>query len=182
MKLFAKIYGEVVYIMTLAILLFSALFMVPRLFGITPYIVQSGSMEPLIQTGAVAFIDERNTSNVSVGDIVTFEIGNEDTTVLVTHRVVKRNSDGTLTTTGDANDAIDIISITPNQIVGKYVMSIPKVGYLLSGMNRPKLFVIAGFIVLLNISSRIMDIIVEDEEEEVHRKRRKKKRQIPAEV
>ena len=179
MKTFAKIYGEVVYLMTLAIIVIGAVFAVPRLFGIAPYIVQSGSMEPLIGTGSVAFINHKDT-DVAVGDIVTYEIGNGETDILVTHRVVKKNSDGTYTMKGDANDSIDIVTISPEQVVGTYVTSIPKIGYVVAGLNRPKLYVIAGFVVLLNVSSRIIDALMEDEdedeEEEKPKPRKKKKR------
>ena len=37
-------------------LLILALFFVPMMFGIMPYIVMSGSMEPEIKTGSVAYI------------------------------------------------------------------------------------------------------------------------------
>jgi signal peptidase len=164
MKLFSKIYGESVYILTVAVLLSAMIFTVPRFFRITPYIVLSGSMEPLIQTGSVAFIDHNRVSP-AVGDIITYDIG-DSSPVLVTHRVVKKNTDGSLIMKGDANEAPDISAVTHDQIIGTYVASIPKAGYLLSKVSRIEIYILIGLIILLNISSRLLDVIMEENEED----------------
>ena len=165
MKLFSKIYSESICILTAAVMLSAMIFTVPRFFGITPYIVLSGSMEPLIQTGSVAFIDH-NRVLPAVGDIITYETGDLSSPVLVTHRVVKKNSDGSLIMKGDANEAPDISAVTHDQIIGTYVASIPKAGYLLSKMNRAEIYILVGLIILLNVSSGFLDIIAEENEED----------------
>ena len=59
--------------------------LIPGLFGIRPYVVYSGSMEPEIPTGAVVFTKEGEFSPKK-GDIITFHNGD----TVVTHRVVKK--------------------------------------------------------------------------------------------
>ena len=41
------------------IIVFGILFVVLFLFGIQPYVVESGSMEPTIHTGSLCFIDKK---------------------------------------------------------------------------------------------------------------------------
>ena len=71
--------------------------LIPGFFGIRPYVVYSGSMEPEISTGAVVFTKEGEFSPKK-GDIITFHNGD----TVVTHRVVKKEKD-IFITKGDAN-------------------------------------------------------------------------------
>lgn len=84
----------------------------PGLFGIRPYVVYSGSMEPEIQTGAVVFTKVEKLSPEK-GDIITFR--NRDT--VITHRVVKKQN-GTWITKGDANKTADPVPVEESQIIG----------------------------------------------------------------
>lgn len=67
------IFSTIVTALTVLVILAASVFYIPRLARIQPYIVLSGSMEPAIPIGAVAFIDTKDTS-VSVGDIVTYRL------------------------------------------------------------------------------------------------------------
>ena len=73
MKSFSKAFGRIVLILTVVIALVASVFVVPKLFGINPYVVLSGSMEPQIHTGAIAFVNTKDTA-VKVGDVVTYPI------------------------------------------------------------------------------------------------------------
>ena len=99
--------------------------LLPGLFGIRPYVVYSGSMEPKIPTGAVVFTKE-GAYSPETGDIITFH--NEDT--VVTHRVVKKE-EGTFITKGDANKTADPVSVKESQIIGRVVFSLPYLGYVI---------------------------------------------------
>lgn len=82
MKIFFRCIGNTV----LGLMLVTALvLLIPGLFGIRPYVVYSGSMEPEIPTGAVVFTKEGEFSPKK-GDIITFHNGD----TVVTHRVVKK--------------------------------------------------------------------------------------------
>lgn len=97
---------------------------VPRLANIKPYVVLSGSMEPDIMTGSIAYVDE-NAKNPKVGDVITFTYEDKSTT---THRVYARKGDS-ITTKGDANETIDS-PIDIKQLVGTVRFSIPYFGYI----------------------------------------------------
>lgn len=100
------------------------LLFVPRLFAVTPYIVMSGSMEPTIHTGGIAYTDTGNTKLKS-GDIITFRVSDK----LVTHRIVR--IDGSyIYTQGDANGRTDPMPVKKDQVIGKVCMSLPYLGYL----------------------------------------------------
>lgn len=48
---------------------------VPKVFGISPLIVMSGSMEPAIYPGDVVIIWEQAAEKYKIGDIVTYLVG-----------------------------------------------------------------------------------------------------------
>ena len=62
-----------------------------------PYVVLSGSMEPVIPVGSVVIIDQSKTA-VSARDIAAFSRNGQT----VTHRIIKETEDGFITK-GDAN-------------------------------------------------------------------------------
>jgi signal peptidase len=87
-------------------------------------LVQSGSMEPSIMTGDVIII--RQDKWYQKGDVVTFNAGNKGR---VTHRIVGADRDN-FQTKGDANRTGDNDSVNLSQIMGKVVLVLPKLGYL----------------------------------------------------
>lgn len=94
-------------------------------------IVQSGSMEPELPVGSVVFIVPQ--LQYAVGDIITF---GDDTTkrIPTTHRVVERTSEAGYTrylTKGDANEEADNGITTYPEIIGKVVLDVPRLGYVL---------------------------------------------------
>ena len=152
MKSFSKAFGRIVLILTVVIALVASVFVVPKLFGINPYVVLSGSMEPQIHTGAIAFVNTKDTA-VKVGDVVTYRLANDE---LVTHRIIKKDQ-SEYTFQGDANDNPDAHTVTQDQIVGKYLFSIPKVGFLISALGKKGMPVIIAWIIILNIMSLILE-------------------------
>ncbi|MDR1851143.1 MAG: signal peptidase I [Propionibacteriaceae bacterium] len=98
-------------------------------FGIRPIMVASGSMEPAIPTGALAFDRAVPANQVAVGDIVTVKRTGGD---YVTHRVVAvaEGPEGLtqLTLKGDANGQNDPTPYLVSE-VGKHLGSIPWLGY-----------------------------------------------------
>jgi len=89
------------------------------------FIVQSGSMEPAIMTGDIVIIQKQDKYYVS--DVVTF-YNNEHR--IVTHRIVEINEK--FSTKGDANRSFDQDTISDNQIIGKVILIVPRLGYLMS--------------------------------------------------
>lgn len=146
LKIVSKIFGFIATLATILVVLVAGAFWVPRFFHINTYIVLSGSMEPMIHTGSVAYIDENDT-DVTVGDVITFKLENGE---YVTHRIVEETEDGQYVTKGDANDVVDLNTVSKEQVVGTYMTSIPKVGFVLS--KKDKLLPLAiVWIVVLNL-------------------------------
>lgn len=101
-----------------------------RLFGLQTYVVLSGSMEPTFKTGSVVYVKHADASEIESGDIITFSI---DGDMVATHRVVEVVREGSTTsfrTKGDANNMVDGRLVTEDRLVGKALVSIPGLGYL----------------------------------------------------
>ena len=99
-----KISGGILILIFGGILVLTGL---PRAFGVEPMIVKSGSMEPVISTGSLTYINRRfPVEQIQIGDIIAYQAGNG---VEILHRVVaidRQNS--SIRTKGDANDSEDL--------------------------------------------------------------------------
>jgi signal peptidase len=93
---------------------------VPDFMGYKPFIVLSGSMEPVILAGDMVLTREVGPEDIRVGDIISFSA--EDR-IVVTHRVVDidRSEGLTFITKGDANVGTDAVGVKPEQIEGRYI-------------------------------------------------------------
>ena len=111
------------------LLLHSLAFAIPRLWGVETYAVTSGSMEPTISKGSIVFVDT-NDRIPEAGKVITFHVSEDPGSMVVTHRVYKVDENGDCTTKGDANDAVDLNTIAPSQIIGTDVWTIRLLGYI----------------------------------------------------
>ena len=122
------------------------LFAILLLAGIRPYVVLSGSMEPVIRTGSLCFVYRRaDYEDICTGDIIAFHVQGGN---LVTHRVIAVTEEG-LETKGDANELSDGITTTERNFEGKTLFCIPGLGYFSrfyrTGRGRAvMLFLLAG--------------------------------------
>lgn len=110
--------------------------LLPRIFGVEPLIVKSGSMEPEIPTGSLAYVDRRYPAEkIRENDVIAYRAGN-GTQVL--HRVIeKQEEQKAFLTKGDANDTMDVGVVSYGDYAGKEVGHLPFVGYFLSGIRSP---------------------------------------------
>lgn len=107
----------------------AAVLIVPKVMGWQGVLVLTGSMEPALDAGGVAFLDRVPAKDMRVGDIMTFT--RAGTRQQVTHRViaVTATADGPqFITEGDANDGPDAWRVTPKQVVGKVRFALPNLG------------------------------------------------------
>lgn len=82
-------------------------FLLPSLMGLQRYVIMGGSMEGTYDLGSVVFEEVVPTSELKVGDVITYVPPAESgITTLVTHRIVDIDGDF-LRTKGDANPAVD---------------------------------------------------------------------------
>lgn len=166
MNVIAKTLSIIATGFTILVLLAAVAFMGPKVIGLNPYIVESGSMEPLIPTGGIAYINIKDT-DVSVGDVVTYRIEGLDQEKLVTHRII-REEDGKFIMQGDANDSEDQNPVSKDQIIGTYSYSIPKLGFIFAKQDKliPLIVLwIVGLNVLAMIARTITDKTEDNKEE-----------------
>ena len=145
-----KIIKKIIDVLTTIIICVGGLFLILYIFGIVPYVVLSGSMEPTIETGSVCFINKHTKiESIKEKDVIAFKM-NDGT--LVTHRAIKIDSSG-IVTKGDNNKEADSNIVNKVNFVGKNLFWIPKVGYVVKAFQTTKGKIVAGtFIVLLFVS------------------------------
>lgn len=145
-----KIIKEIINVLTTLIICIGSLFIILYIFGIVPYVVLSGSMEPTIGTGSVCFINKNaNIENIKEKDIIAFKL--RDGT-LVTHRAIKVDNSGIITK-GDNNKVADSNVVNKENFVGKNLFWIPKVGYVVKAFQTTKGKIIAVAIIVLLLVS-----------------------------
>ena len=105
----------------------------PQVFGHRMYIVLSGSMQPAFNTGSLVLVRPVAPAEIRNGDIITYRgLGGKEQ--LVSHRVVTVNDSNqgiSFTTKGDANEATDPNPVAGKNLIGKVILAIPYLGYLM---------------------------------------------------
>jgi signal peptidase len=116
---------------------------VPMIFGYTPLVVLSGSMEPAIWPGDVVLIHKVRPDAYKLNDIATYIDGQ----TVYTHRIIQIEN-GLYTMKGDANNTTDE-AIAADKLEGKVLLVIPKIGYLIVFVKKPAGMAIAAVLVVL---------------------------------
>ncbi|MCF7820218.1 MAG: signal peptidase I [Candidatus Pacebacteria bacterium] len=135
----------------LAVLTLLAIYVINSNFniikGYKTFLVQSGSMEPAIMTGDVILIKQQK--DYLINDVVTFS---NNSGRVVTHRIqeIDKSGEKKYFTKGDANKTGDEDHIVKEQIMGKAILVVPRLGYLLSFAKT-----LNGLIILLIIPAFI---------------------------
>lgn len=132
----------------------AAAVLVPRLAGATPYVIETGSMQPGLPPGTLVVIRPVDPASLTAGSVITYQVRSGEPEV-VTHRVIAQGIDTTgslrFRTQGDANSAADQGWVQPMQIKGERWYAVPLIGYLttlLTGAQRQALvLVLAGVLV-----------------------------------
>ncbi len=99
------------------------------LFPVHPALVLSGSMRPVMDAGDVAIIVKVDSGAIKEGDIIQFRLGD----ITVMHRVVEIVETGgsrSFITKGDDNERPDPNPTTAENLIGKTVFTIPKIGWV----------------------------------------------------
>ncbi len=112
---------------------------IPDIFGFTPFIIVSGSMEPNIPVDNIIITKKARAEDIKVGDVISFKDKNED--IVITHRVVEvKNLNGIYfyKTKGDSNSSADQNLVPYSQIQGKYILKIPFLGKLITYVRTPR--------------------------------------------
>ncbi len=108
-----------------------------KLLGVQMFTVLSGSMEPEYPTASLIFVKEVEASELEIGDVITFRLG-ENTTA--THRIVEviEDSDKIMfRTKGDANDIEDASPVASTSVIGTPFFTIPEAGHIANYVQTP---------------------------------------------
>ena len=119
---------------------------VPKLFGYQIYGILTDSMEPTYPAGCVVYVRPTDSSEIQVGDPITFKMGT-DTELVTTHRVVEIDSrKRQFITKGDANGSADSSPVSFDRLIGKVVFQIPLLGNISACLYTKTGIAVCGFI------------------------------------
>ena len=140
------------------------------IFGYSSYVITSNSMEPSIYKGDVIITKKCKEEDIQIGDVITFEQNQE----VITHRIQKIEENESTTekkyiTKGDNNNTEDIETITYSNIKGKYVLTIPSLGIIISILENRIILLIIILILLILCFYKIQ------KQEKLENRREKKK-------
>lgn len=113
----------IITIISILIIWFSA-----GVFPVQPFVIATGSMEPVIYPGDVVLVNKSKIDNCKVGDIIQFRHEN----IYIFHRIieiVKDKEEIKYRTKGDNNSAIDKDLVKKEDIKGIVVYTVPKIGW-----------------------------------------------------
>ena len=117
-----------------AVVTVSMLWFNTGLFGIRPNLVSGASMSPALNPGDIVILRPVEPESIQVGDII--RVVQAGTPIL--HRVIEIRDEGGIreyVTQGDANNVPDR-PVSADQIDGRVVLVIPKIGWLAIGVRR----------------------------------------------
>ncbi len=103
------------------------------LAGYRPVVVYTGSMEPSLRVGSLAFLEKTPSSTLKKGDVITFTDPYQPGR-LVTHRIaqtIERPEGRAYRTKGDANAARDPWTISLPAQAAQVAFDVPVAGYVL---------------------------------------------------
>ncbi|WP_179298893.1 signal peptidase I [Evansella halocellulosilytica] len=135
----------------------------PSIFGFQLLQVLTGSMEPHLNPGDIVVIKKDN--GIQVNDVITYK---NPENIYVTHRVVdvvEKNNEILFQTRGDANNIVDQDFVSSDQLLGSYVFSIPKIGYIINIAKNPiGIFLLSMILIILLIFGTVKKIILRNHE------------------
>lgn len=162
-----KIANFLINLMLVFVLLLVIAFAGTRMVGLTPYTVTSGSMASIFPVGSMIYVKDISPEEVVVGDSITFFLGEK---TVATHQVWEIDTEkqqfhtqGVDNLDAEGNIQKDARPVPFDELIGKPVFCIPKLGYAYEMMKTPVgLWMLAG----ISIATTILSFLVEGENEE----------------
>lgn len=157
-----KAYNIVTTIILILLVGLAAIMMLPRLLGMTPLAVLSGSMEPTYHVGSLIFVKDADANEVKQGDPITFKISAD---TMVTHRVIAIDTQNQcFYTKGDANNTPDGGSVSYENLVGKPAFTVPMLGYLaVYAQTRQGMIILITIILVVLVLTFVPDLLFKEE-------------------
>ena len=160
-----KIFNVVILLIIVPILIYNITLIIkyiqnpketPDFLRFKTYEIVSRSMEDTINKNDIIVVKKVDKNEINENDIISFDNGNE----IITHRIVEIeniNGQTLYTTKGDNNRFADDEKISFEQIEGKYVFKLSKLGYLMNFLKN-RYFLIILFIILILCFIHIINV------------------------
>lgn len=103
--------------------------------GYRVYVIHTGSMSPTYKPGDVV-IDRKSAGPYRAGQVITF-LHSDLAQDVVTHRITDVTPAGLIHTKGDANSTADVWDIRPQQVQGRTITGVRRLGYALVFLKQP---------------------------------------------
>ena len=136
--------------------------------GFKSYIITTSSMEPDIKTGDVVICQKTDAKDLKEGDVIIFNKNGE----VITHSIIKIETNDEINyyiTKGDNNTLEDNEKVEENQIKGKMVIKIPKMGNFIKALSN-NIFLLIILLVILILS--FIKILVSEKRDDRRKKRK----------
>ena len=127
--------------------------------GVRYYSVQSDSMKPTLMVGDLVIAKKTTPNYINSGDIVSF-VSSANSNIVVTHRVVSADHVNRLITTRGDNIVSPDTPIDYPSVVGKEVVSIPYLGYVLDALRRPIGLILMVYIPMILLAIAEIRILI----------------------
>lgn len=143
-----------------------------HIFGFYMFNIVSGSMEPTLGINDVVVVQKCPISKLRKGDIITFQQDGRT----ISHRIVDITAEKGIVkfkTQGDNNEIPDLDKIDAEQIYGKVLFSIKKVGKIINYIQN-----VRGFINIVIFAIIVYILIGLRDKQKSNRKLKRKKYEI----
>lgn len=162
MNRISKISAKSIYysgiIVLIIILLNNLLMKSDKLFKLVrfrSYTISSKCMEPNFLSGDLIIVESVDVESLKNDEVITFNSNNR----IITHRIVQTNNIG-FKTKCDNKNFEDYDLVLKKEVIGRVVKVIPKVGYMVSFLSKPK--VTSILLILISIWI-IWDMVIKED-------------------
>lgn len=161
MKKFKAVLNVFSWILSFFMLFMVAAAVVLVLLGYKFFSVSTGSMEPTYPVGTLVVVQPTDFDALGEDDVITFKSGG----AVITHRIISIDPEERLIyTKGDNNNVEDSAPVPYDNVIGKVVYGISRLGYLvLFAKTKRGMIVCTGIIVIIFLTHVIVNDFSEDE-------------------
>lgn len=167
-----RLLGVLFVIETLIPAVYLAIVFGGGLFGLSTYVIESGSMEPVIKTGSLVYVErDVDAKSIAPGEVIAFKIDGASADVC-THRIVSNDVESrTIRTKGDSNKEIDATPIPYSSIIGRVVFSIPYLGFVAYLVTDLRAYIFLSYVIVLIATFAAHRFVIEQETKDIRSRR-----------
>ena len=145
-RIYKKIIDILADIIYIVILLYTFI-AIPYLFGYTPMVVLSDTMDDAYSKGSIIYYSKTSQDNLKVGDVITFAY--EGSSEVITHRITAINDDK-YQTKADKIEVADPIPVKYSEIKGEVAkIYIPYAGAVLKYITSHIYLIVIACLILI---------------------------------